>query len=61
MEVSDTEDLASSTVCELGSWPSTYLGFPLGGKPISLSLWDPIVENFERKFRSWNMLLFQKG
>ena len=33
--------LAESVGCEVGAWPTTYLGLPLGGNPCSRSFWEP--------------------
>ncbi|XXG77619.1 hypothetical protein AAC387_Pa08g1737 [Persea americana] len=38
-----------------------YLGLPIGAKPRSKSLWDPVIENFKRKLASWKKLYLSLG
>lgn len=40
--------------CEVAKFPLNYLGLPIGVNPRSISLWDPVVENFERRLSMWN-------
>ena len=35
--------------CRVGSLPMTYLGMPLGASHKSPTVWNPILEKFERK------------
>ena len=30
-----------------------YLDFPIGAKPRSKALWDPVIEKFEKSLSSW--------
>lgn len=39
--------------CKIGKLPFIYLGLPIGAKARSKAVWDPIMENFERKLSMW--------
>lgn len=43
------------------TWPSTYLGLPLHGKPSSLSFWQPIINKIEKRIQSWQHNHLSKG
>ena len=38
--VSSMADLVG---CEVGVWPTKYLGLPLGGNPCSAAFWAPVI------------------
>lgn len=46
--VGDIEHLASFFGCKVASFPTTYLGLPLGASLKNLASWNPVVERFER-------------
>ena len=48
-EVDDVHALAEILGCRVGTLPMSYLGMPLGASHNSLSIWNPILEKFERK------------
>lgn len=37
---------------KIGSWPNSYLGLPLNGKPKTLSFWAPFAEKIEWRIKS---------
>ena len=45
--------LAERLHCKKGSLPFRYLGLPIGANPRTVSMWDPMVEKFEKKLSSW--------
>ncbi|KAE8661369.1 putative ATP binding protein [Hibiscus syriacus] len=44
---------ANDIGCSVGSFPSEYLGLPLGYKRNSAAMWEPIVERFHAKLCGW--------
>lgn len=48
-----TRVLANIIRCKSKCLPIIYLGLPIGVNSRSKSLWDLVVENFERKLSSW--------
>lgn len=45
---------ASATLgCKIGSWPCNYLGFPIGGKNSTKSIWVPVVNKIKKHLTSW--------
>ena len=38
--------------CKIGSFPSSYLGLPLGAKHKNLGVWDSIEERFRKRLAS---------
>ena len=48
-EVNNVQALAEFLGCRVGALPMTYLGMPLGASHKSPSIWNPILEKFERK------------
>lgn len=43
---------------EVGSFPSSYLGLPLGGNSRATSFWDPISEKIRKRIASWKKGFF---
>ncbi|XVF73335.1 hypothetical protein PTKIN_Ptkin12aG0193100 [Pterospermum kingtungense] len=44
---------ASLLRCKVEKFPSSYLGIPIGARANSVSVWEPIVQKFERKLSGW--------
>lgn len=44
--------LAEVLECEMVSLLITYLGLPLGAKPSSVNIWNPVIERMGRKLSS---------
>ena len=60
-EVDDVYALAEILGCRVGILPMSYLGMPLGASHNSPSIWNFILENFERKLAEWKKLYLSKG
>ncbi|XP_047339706.1 uncharacterized protein LOC124943201 [Impatiens glandulifera] len=53
--------LASILGFEVGSFPSAYLGMPLGVKAHSKAFWDSTIAKMERKLPIWKSKMISKG
>ena len=60
-EVHNVFVLAEILGCRVGSLPMTYLGMPLGASHKSPTVWNSILEKFERKLTSWKKMYLFKG
>ena len=60
-EVNDVHAMAEILGCKVGTLPMSYLGMPLGASHKSPSIWNPILENFERKLARWKKLYLSRG
>lgn len=49
--------LAADWGCEVGNWPMTYLGLPLGGNPSAIVFWEPMIEQIETRLQKWKKSL----
>lgn len=45
--------LADRLHCKTGRLPCQYLDLPIEANPKILSMWDPVVEKFEKKLSTW--------
>ena len=59
--VDNVEELASELGCKNGSFPTSYLGLPLGAKHKALGVWDSIEERFRKRLASWKIQYISKG
>ena len=59
--VDNMEELASELGCKVGSFPTPYLGLPLGAKHKALGVWDAIEERFQKRLAPWKMQYISKG
>jgi len=48
-----TNDLATNLGYGVGTLPNTYLGLPLGPSYKAKSVWDPVMERFEKRLSGW--------
>ena len=53
--VTKAVELASELGCKIGSFPTSYLGLPLGAKHKNLGVWDSIEERFRKRLASWKV------
>ena len=60
-EVDNAHVLARLLGCRVGNLPMSYLGMPLGASHKSSSIWNPILEKFERRLARWKKLYLSKG
>ncbi|CAL8157493.1 unnamed protein product [Prunus armeniaca] len=54
-------ELAGAWGCEVGAWPMSYLGLPLGGNPKAIKFWDPVVEKVENILQNGRKPVYPKG
>ena len=54
-------NLATITGCEVGVWPISYLGLPLGGNPRKISFWDPVVNKVAKRLDGWKKAFLSRG
>ncbi|KAL4285443.1 hypothetical protein GQ457_16G011680 [Hibiscus cannabinus] len=47
--------------CVVDSFPSSYLGLPLGANRNSVVIWEPVVSNFSKKLEGWKSKLLSYG
>uniref|UniRef100_A0A803QNN3 Reverse transcriptase zinc-binding domain-containing protein n=1 Tax=Cannabis sativa TaxID=3483 RepID=A0A803QNN3_CANSA len=52
---------ASQIGCEVGSWPMSYLGMPLGSSPKKKLIWAPVLEKFAKKLDGWKASFLSRG
>jgi hypothetical protein len=54
-------EAASILGCTVGKVPFMYLGLPIGGDPLRLSLWEPIVTRIRIRLSRWKNRLLSFG
>ena len=59
--VDNAEELANELGCKTGSFPTSYLGLPLGAKHKAVGVWDSIEERFQKRLASWKIQYISKG
>ena len=59
--VDNAEELAIELGCKVGSFPTSYLGLPLGAKHKAVGVWDSIEERFRKRLASWKIQYISKG
>ncbi|XP_060969748.1 uncharacterized protein LOC133036976 [Cannabis sativa] len=52
---------ASQIGCEVGNWPTSYLGIPLGGSPRKKLFWAPVLEKCAKKLNGWKASFLSRG
>ncbi|KAM7480816.1 hypothetical protein LguiB_005399 [Lonicera macranthoides] len=57
----DMVSLSRVSGCEIGSWPMSYLGMPLGDNPIRVGFWNPVVEKISKRLEGWLKGCLSKG
>lgn len=57
----DVSSLASVLDYKVGTLPTSYLGLPLGATNKSSSIWDLLVERFEKRLASLKKAYLSKG
>ncbi|CAN1270601.1 Putative ribonuclease H protein At1g65750 [Linum perenne] len=60
-EVDDGEGLAKILGCSLGSFPTTYLGLPLGCRSSSRPIWEPVIHNTRLRLETWKARMLSFG
>ena len=59
-EAPNLHQLAQFFGCGVDFLPSTYLGLPLGASYKCKSVWEPVVEKFQRRLAGWKSKLLSK-
>ena len=59
--VSNLLELASELGCNIGSFPTSYLGLPLGAKHKAHGVWDSIEERYLKWLAAWKTRYISKG
>ena len=59
--VNNLVDLATELGCNIGSFPTSYLGLPLGAKHKALGVWDSIEERYRKRLAAWKTQYISKG
>ncbi|GKD52396.1 reverse transcriptase domain, reverse transcriptase zinc-binding domain protein, partial [Tanacetum coccineum] len=49
----DLTDMARWMGCDIGEFPFTYLGLPIGENMRRVSAWIPVVEKFKKRLSDW--------
>ena len=60
-EVDNVQALTEILGYRIGPLPMTYLGMPLGTSHKSPSIWNPNMENIQRRLARWKKLSLSKG
>uniref|UniRef100_A0A803P8A0 Reverse transcriptase domain-containing protein n=1 Tax=Cannabis sativa TaxID=3483 RepID=A0A803P8A0_CANSA len=47
--------------CEVGKWPMTYLGMPLGGSPRKKTFWEPVLDKCAKRMDGWKCSFLSRG
>lgn len=59
--VPSLEELAGIMGCGIGSFPTTYLGLPLGAKYKAIEVWNGVIEKVEKRLATWKMQYLSLG
>ncbi|WMV29386.1 hypothetical protein MTR67_022771, partial [Solanum verrucosum] len=59
--VQNLVELAGIMCCNIGSFPTTYLGLPLGVNFKGKEIWSGIIEKFEKRLATWQMQYLSFG
>ena len=59
--VTNMVELASELGCNIGSFPTSYLGLPLGAKHKAFGVWDSIEERYRKRLAAWKTQYISKG
>ena len=59
--VNNLVELASELGCNIGSFPTSYLGLPLGTKHKAMGVWDSIEERYRKRLAAWKTQYISKG
>ncbi|XP_019239934.1 PREDICTED: uncharacterized protein LOC109219918 [Nicotiana attenuata] len=60
-DVPNLEELSNTMGCTIGSFPTTYLGLPLGAKYKNTEIWNGIIGKFEKRLAAWQMRYLSMG
>ncbi|KAK9286538.1 hypothetical protein L1049_014936 [Liquidambar formosana] len=57
----DVSSLAFVLDCKVGTFRTSYLGLPLGATHKSSSIWDLVVERYEKRLAGWKKAYLSQG
>jgi len=60
-EVPNLEELAGIMGCSIDTFPTKYLGLPLGAKFKDAGVWNEVIEKMERRLATWKMQYLSMG
>ncbi|WMV40276.1 hypothetical protein MTR67_033661 [Solanum verrucosum] len=60
-KVQNLEKFADILSCNIGSFPTTYLGLPLGAKFKSPEIWNGVIEKMEKRLATWQFRYLLMG
>lgn len=60
-DVPNLEESFNIMGCTIGSFPTTYLGLPLGAKYKNTKIWNGIIGKFEKRLAAWQMHYLSMG
>nr|XP_009622259.1 uncharacterized protein LOC104113707 [Nicotiana tomentosiformis] len=60
-EVANIDALSYVLRCKVGSFPTTYLGLPLGTSHKDTTVWNPVIERVEKRLAGWQKRYLSKG
>ncbi|MCI00018.1 LINE-1 reverse transcriptase like, partial [Trifolium medium] len=55
------KDAAETLNCKVGSFPTKYLGLPIGGDPRKNRTWEPVINSLRKKLSSWKCRSLSMG
>ena len=56
--VQNLAEPAGIMFCNIGSFPTTYLGLPLGTNFKANEIWSAIIEEFQKRLATWQFSIF---
>lgn len=60
-QTSGKDGLAGLVGCEIDTYPSSYLGLPLGRNQKCFTFWNSIREKVQKRLGNWKRSFFFKG
>ncbi|CAL1400945.1 unnamed protein product [Linum trigynum] len=60
-DVPEPSFLAAIFGCNWSSEPTKYLGLPLGDRPNSISIWNPVISKYHNRLQGWRSRFLSLG
>ncbi|GAU43492.1 hypothetical protein TSUD_92030 [Trifolium subterraneum] len=54
-------DAANTLNCKVGTFPTKYLGLPIGCDPRKIRTWEPVINSLRKKLSSWKCRSLSMG
>ncbi|GKC79253.1 hypothetical protein Tco_1130027 [Tanacetum coccineum] len=58
---SELEDMVRWMGCDIGEFPFTYLGLPIGENMRRVNAWKPVIEKFKNRLAEWKAKMMSFG